>query len=172
MQDLRGLLAHGHVDALRHGNLPQALLHLGNARLVAGQFGIGMLHGVVQMAHQPVLHPPLAGKGCLPLLLHPVFHYGGAAVLTVFDHAVDAQRRQLLVAAGRRAIDGVHDAVRQFRQKAPGQPLHVSVVHFRPDLSALVQAQFREHGPSLAVVSDHGDGAANLVQRLQELAAG
>ncbi|MNV40249.1 hypothetical protein D3C71_1318500 [compost metagenome] len=36
----------------------------------------------------------------------------------------------------------------------------------------MVQAQFRDHGPSLAVVSHHGDGAADLVQRLQKIAAG
>ncbi|MNV45576.1 hypothetical protein D3C71_1373790 [compost metagenome] len=84
------------------------------------QVGVGVFQRVAQVTHQIGLQLALAWIGALPLPGDPLFDDGRAAVLPLFKHSVDAQGRQLLIAARRRGVDRIQHTTGNRRQEALG----------------------------------------------------
>ncbi|MNT55058.1 hypothetical protein D3C72_1922650 [compost metagenome] len=65
-----------------------------------------------------------------------------------------------------------HHPVGQRRQKALGQQRQIRLIDLRTDLPSLIQAHVRHKRPRLAIIAIHRHRAADLIQRLKQVAAG
>ncbi|MNP24023.1 hypothetical protein D3C76_1167570 [compost metagenome] len=107
------------------------------------------------MLHQVTLQLPLPRIGRLPLMSHPALHPLRPTVLTILDHAINPERRHLLLTASRGSLHRIDNATGKRRQETSGQQTQVRLIDHWPNGTALIKAEVRKKRPCAAVIAKH-----------------